>query len=344
MTLAERLRERIRRDGPLSFRDWMEACLYDLDEGYYMRPGRKTGADAATDFATNPTLHPFFAQCVAREVLEARQALGEPEEFAVFEFGGGEGDLARDAQAWLRHRRVEVPWYHIETSPHHRQAQAGGGAVNAIDAIGAIDALPQGATGMVVAHEFLDALPLRWLERSEAGWSEVFVDWQDGFVERLLATSDVPPFALPIGQRVAWMQDAEAWLEGVAAVMPRGRVLVVDYGREAPWRAELHGTVRTFRRHQQAGSPLDAPGDKDITASVDFAWLREAAAAVGLPQLRDESQEAFLLRHHVLSALNALDRDSASGASEYLRLRHMLIPHGGGMGDAFRVALFERAA
>ena len=35
--LAERLRVRIEREGPISFHDWMQAALFDEREGYYCR-------------------------------------------------------------------------------------------------------------------------------------------------------------------------------------------------------------------------------------------------------------------------------------------------------------------
>ncbi|HEX2067001.1 MAG TPA: SAM-dependent methyltransferase, partial [Candidatus Thermoplasmatota archaeon] len=128
MALADRLRQRIEAEGPLPFDGWMEACLYDPQEGYYMRPGRRTGAGADADFATSPTLHPFFGAAVAMEAAAAWDRLGRPRPYPVVEFGGGEGDLARGALAWLDQSRPDlaphVRWQHVERSPSHRAAQA----------------------------------------------------------------------------------------------------------------------------------------------------------------------------------------------------------------------------
>ena len=90
--------------------------------------------------------------------------------------------------------------------------------------------------------------------------------------------------------------------------------------------------------------PIDptGPGSKDITSSIDFAQARRWAEEAGLCEAWSMSQEAFLLGHGALEALNDIPRDTVEGASSYLRLRQMMIPHAGGMGDAFRVALYEK--
>ncbi|HLF16275.1 MAG TPA: SAM-dependent methyltransferase, partial [Candidatus Thermoplasmatota archaeon] len=99
--LAAWLRARIRSEGPISFREWMEECLYHPKYGYYMRPGRKTGPGTDADFVTPPTLHPFFGRAVARQLVLEWERLGRPAAFEVAEYGGGEGDLCANALAEL---------------------------------------------------------------------------------------------------------------------------------------------------------------------------------------------------------------------------------------------------
>lgn len=328
----------------ISFRDWMAACLYDPQEGYYTRQRRvpRTGPADDSDFATSPTLHPFMAECVAREALAAREALGRPQHFAVAEFGGGLGDLARDALRFLEQQGRRPEWIHIEASPGHREAQAGPGIRHA-------DGLPADFVGVVVAHEFLDALPVHLLRWEDGGWSEL---WVEGEPPRLVgrppaaaAVAAAPPLRAVPGQVVAANAEAMRWLADVGHTMRAGRVLVIDYGAEGErlWHRDPEwGTVRTFARHGDAGSPLEGPGAKDITASIDFAQLRTWAAEAGLDEAWLQTQEAFLIEHGALDALNAIDRNTLDGASAYLRLRQMLIPHAGGMGAAFQVALYEK--
>lgn len=322
VTLADRLRARIEADGPMPFEAWMEACLYDPEDGYYMQSRQKTGTAMDADFATSPKLHPFLAQCVAREAEALWEALDRPEGFQVAEFGGGEGDLARDAQAWLAtHSQLRCPWLHVEISPDHRSKQDGTHA----------DALPSDFVGLVVAHEFVDALPFQVLQRTESGWASLHVG--DGEVWQPVAF-DGPP--VRAGTRLEWMHRASGWLQDVGRAMQQGAVLVIDYGREGP----SADSLRTFAKQQDAGSPLEGPGTKDITANVDFQQLRAWAEAAGFVAPESVSQEEWLLEHGILDELNRIGREDLDDASSYLRLRQLLLPTA--MGQAFRVARFGK--
>ncbi|MCA1812270.1 MAG: SAM-dependent methyltransferase [Halobacteriales archaeon] len=338
MALADRLRQRIAADGPMPFDAWMEACLYDPEEGYYVRPGRKTGAGEDADFATSPTLHPFFGAAVGMEAAAVWERIGRPTPFPVVEFGGGEGDLARGALRWLDRERPDlarrVQWVHVERSPAHRAKQAG-----ADRRLAWAEAMPRLDAAFLVANEFLDALPFKWLERTGAGWSEVHVAW-DGhaFAEALLPSGLSPPANVPPGVRVALHQGARAWLHEAGAALGRGEALIIDYGERYLWGEERpDGSVRTYRRHEDAGTPLQNPGDQDITASLDFAELEAWAREAGWREAWHGTQEAWLIGHGILDALNATRRDTAEGASAYLRLRQILLPTGLGSFKVLRL-------
>ncbi len=350
--LRERLRSRIKAEGAISFRDWMELALYDEQDGYYMRPGQKTGVDGDSDFATSPVLHPFMAQSVGREIVDLWERQGRSKNFVVVEFGGGEGHLAGDALAWLDQQAPpklarHLKWIHIERSPVHRQRQQ----EQADDErLLWSEEMPNGTVGLVVAHEFVDALPFHILEYRKGNWAEVFVGLNGK--GQMAETYNIPSAkaidAAPLGvfregQRLAAMADAQAWIEDVARRLDQGAILIVDYGdREARlWSRDPGGaTVRAFQGHEVQDVDLDAPGTQDVTASVDFASLAVWALGVRMREAVFETQEAFLIRHGVLDALNATERDSLGGASAYLRLRQMVLPTG--MGEAFRVQRLEK--
>lgn len=338
--LAARLRARIEADGPIPFDQWMEACLYDPQDGYYMRPGRKTGPGVDADFATSPTLHPFLGTCVAREIEAAWEGGAGRPDCRVIEFGGGEGHLARAALAYLGDRGIDAHWTHIETSPTHRAAQAGD------HRLAWAEEVPGSPWAFVVAHEFVDALPLHLLERRKGGWAEVCVTLEaDGFVashripEPTLLAAAPPAGPFPGGQRLPLALRARDWLASLGPVAA-GRLLVIDYGGPGAWQRALDGTIRTFLAHQDAGSPLEDPGGKDITANVDTDMLEKWAAGHGWRQTGLQSQEGWLLDHGILDALNQIPRDTQEHASDYLRLRQMLLPTG--MGRAFFVQKFTK--
>src|SRR5258706_326806 len=91
LSLSERLRQRILREGPISFRDFMEAALYDPDEGYYAK-GARIGEGG--DFVTSPHVTPAFAAALARKFRRDTQGFEGTVDFV--EAGAGDGRFLKD--------------------------------------------------------------------------------------------------------------------------------------------------------------------------------------------------------------------------------------------------------
>src|SRR5882762_6795651 len=91
--LAQRLRERIRREGPITFCDWMRMALYDEDEGYYCRTDRQKWGRAG-DYRTSPERSSLFAATFARYFAQLHDQLGSPPEWTMLEMGAGDGRFA----------------------------------------------------------------------------------------------------------------------------------------------------------------------------------------------------------------------------------------------------------
>src|ERR1043165_1961952 len=92
-SLTQRLRERIKREGAMTFRDWMEAALYDERDGYYCRR-ELTRWGRAGDYRTSPERSPLFAATFARYFAKLYEELGSPESWTIFEAGAGAGHFA----------------------------------------------------------------------------------------------------------------------------------------------------------------------------------------------------------------------------------------------------------
>jgi NADH dehydrogenase [ubiquinone] 1 alpha subcomplex assembly factor 7 len=279
--LAVTLRDRIRRDGPIRFDAWMQACLYDPDDGFYTR-GVRLGARGA--FATAPTLHRAFGDAVCVEAADAYAAISRPRRFRIIEAGGGDGTLA------ARLSTLGHPLVLVDPAGGMRAAQTrrvpGVVIVSDPATLAASDAF-------LVANEVLDAVAFRLLVWPD----EVFVTLADDgrFVECLKPATIPPPISQPrIGARYA-VRDYHAALDGLLTLVRRGRVLVIDYGGTA---SETHqhrrDPVRTYIASQPGGDALQAPGTQDITADVDFDAVSRVAAGQGFSVVRDASQAAWL--------------------------------------------------
>jgi len=321
--IAEILRDRILRCGPISFPDFMEYALYHPDLGYYRRPAllSRDPFGAAGDFYTAEQLQPVFGLLVAREIRHLFCGPGAPVNPQVVELGAGRGEMAAAFREW-RYHPVEVAVPHI----------------------------PAPVTGLIFANEFFDALPVEVAVRAGGTFIEMRVGW-DGrnFVWRRggAVTEDsaryLDDFVMPVSEG-AWVEAGLAALDHfrrAAAALHPGFFLVIDYGYD---RRELvrfpAGTLMSYRRHQASDDVLRDPGERDITAHVNFTALKQCAAECGLSLLREESLMAFLMRagqsDQFAFVLDAADERES--LRRRLQLKTLLF----GMGETFRVLLWEK--
>jgi SAM-dependent MidA family methyltransferase len=327
--LAERIAERIRREGPIPFDRYVDAALYDEDGGFF---GRGGGAGrAGRDFVTSPEVGTLFGALVARFLDRSWAELGRPDPFVAVDAGAGRGRLAADV---LRARPACAPALRsvlVERSAALRAAQrellslepadrAFGPAVQdepdeaprPIEGIGPIVTslleLPalELPDGVVIANELLDNLPFRIVERAGDAWREVRVGSEDGgFGEVIVpASPEVAAAADEVAADVTVPDRARLpvptatvdWLAECGHVLRRGYLVVVDYADAAGSLAARpqHDWLRTYRVHERGGSPLDAPGSQDITTTVPVEHLVTHARRAGFRLVEETTQAAWL--------------------------------------------------
>src|SRR5574341_1094803 len=122
--LALRMAARIRKHGPIPFAEYMRACLYDSDHGYYSRlPWR-----LHPDYYTSVDVHPIFGRLLARQLFEMWTLLNHPSPFFAVEIGAGSGRLAAHildfAARALTDFYASLAYVAVEQSAARRAAQA----------------------------------------------------------------------------------------------------------------------------------------------------------------------------------------------------------------------------
>ncbi|MBB2172982.1 class I SAM-dependent methyltransferase [Gluconacetobacter asukensis] len=241
------------------------------------------GRDPFADFVTAPEISQMFGEILGAWVAITWQGMGRPDPFILAEAGPGRGTLMADMTRLLArvapdcHAAARV--HLVETSPRLREVQRAALAGRTAQPVAwhdRIEALSDGPV-ILLANEFLDALPIRQFVRTGAGWSERFVDGV-GFVA--LPAGDLPegPFDRPVpeGEILECCPEALAVARGLAARFARspGTALFIDYGYDGA----LWGDTLQALRDGQPAWPLADPGLADLTAHVDFAALARAAA------------------------------------------------------------------
>jgi NADH dehydrogenase [ubiquinone] 1 alpha subcomplex assembly factor 7 len=230
--------------------------------------------DALSHFTTAPEISQAFGECLGLWAAVTWQQMGAPAKFVLAELGPGRGTLMADA--WRAVRGVMPEFCAaadialVETSPSLMAMQARALAGAPVRWFPAPEALPEGPA-IILANEFLDALPIRQFVR-RGSWMERFV--ADGaFVEQ---PTDAP---LPEAPEGSILERCEPALSIAAALGARlaeqgGAALIIDYG---PAESGFGDTLQAIRHHARA-EPLAEPGSADLTAHVDFAALARAAA------------------------------------------------------------------
>jgi NADH dehydrogenase [ubiquinone] 1 alpha subcomplex assembly factor 7 len=302
--LAARLRGRIARDGPISVHDYMQACLSDRRAGYYARR-QPIGRDG--DFVTAPEVSQMFGELLGVWAASMWHVMGEPASVVIAELGPGRGTLMEDALRLFR----RVPGLLdsasialVESSPVLRevQRQTLRSSPAPLQWCERIEDLPQGPL-ILIANEFIDALPVRQFVRERGTWRErcIALDDKGGF--GICAGAPVELDALPASLRDADAADG-AIIETrpaadklVAALAARAKdapvaALLVDYGHAESGFGE---TLQAVRQHRFA-DPLAAPGEADLTAHVDFAALKATATEFGFATHGPMPQGEFLLK------------------------------------------------
>ncbi|AZV39440.1 class I SAM-dependent methyltransferase [Komagataeibacter xylinus] len=244
------------------------------------------GRDPFADFITSPEISQMFGELLGAWVAVVWGQLGRPAPFVLAEAGPGGGTLMADALRLLRHVapacHAAAQVHLIETSPRLRACQNAAlkaATPNPVNWHDGLASLPQGPL-VLLANEFVDALPIRQFVRHGQGWAERFV--QAGrFVEQAAVLPPThPALARPVpdGSVLETCQPALDFVHALAARLQHGRgaALLIDYGYDAPaWGDSLQAL--------RAGRPVDPlrdPGTADLTAHVDFASMAQAAGSV----------------------------------------------------------------
>jgi NADH dehydrogenase [ubiquinone] 1 alpha subcomplex assembly factor 7 len=237
---------------------------------------------AAGDFTTAPEISQMFGELVGLALADAWDRAGRPDA-AYVELGPGRGTLARDALGAMARAGLAPLVHLVETSPTLRARQSA--LLPAAVHHASIDSLPTDRPLLIVANEFFDALPIRQLVRTDAGWREQMVVLEGDRL--MLRHADTPldalvPAALrdaPPGSIVELCPAATAIVADLAArlVTQGGVLLAIDYGYSGP---ATGNTFQAVRAHRFA-DPLADAGEADLTAHVDFSALAAAARDAG---------------------------------------------------------------
>ena len=319
----------------MTFRDWMQAALYDPEFGYYTRSARKRWGREG-DYRTSAERSELFAATFARYFARLYEELGRPEKWTIVEGGAGDGTFAKRVLS-----AFEVHYPEIFHATHYHCQEISSAAF-----------CPPNPS-LYFSNELLDAFPVHRLTSEGELYVTLDADGKFGWTVGAFSTPRLTQFLEEHSVTIAPNQTIEInlaiddWLPAVAANMKRGYVVTVDYGAEA---TELYdpllrpqGTLRAFSKHEFVDDVLLAPGEHDITSSVNWTQVIRTGERLGLEVVEFASQDRFLLKAGLLEELEkGLGRIETT--ADQVRLttdaKEMILP--GGMASSFQVLVQKR--
>jgi SAM-dependent MidA family methyltransferase len=350
--LAEILAEKIRTTGPIPFAEYMDACLYHPQFGYYAR----TDQTPRRDYYTSVDVSSIFGLLLAIQFHQMWELLGRPDPFVLVEAGAGTGALAKQildfAAASLGDFNESIQYCAVERSHARRAMQdnqltlhAGRGRFTIISELPASISF-----GIIFSNELLDALPVHRVVRDKGCLREIYVALGDaGFREETgpLSNATIAEYFEEQGIELHEGQQAEAglaardWVMEAGRRLGRGFLVTIDYGHEARElydERHMRGTLLAYDRHRASEEFYRAPGEQDLTAHVNFTALDLWGRRAGLVRTGFVSQTNFLLSLARREQMSALE---AAGETEEAKLRARLqfktLIHPEGMGETFQV-------
>lgn len=305
LQLIARLRDRIEHsNGCISFADYMQCVLYEPQLGYYNSKDIVLGQHG--DFVTAPEVSPLFSYCLANQCAQILKHLGTG---GILEIGAGSGKMALDILLAFEEKGFLPPYAILEQSETLKATQQeciAKTAPHLLQYVHWFSDWPETWQGVILANEWLDALPVHRFVIRKQKILEQGVTWQQdrldfleteplseaflGAVQNLGITSAL--FCSEVSLIIPTM------IQKIAKMLKTGGILFIDYGYSNalyyhPSRSE--GTLMCHYRHLAHADPFMVPGLQDITAHVDFTALVTSARKAGFTPVGFTNQASFLL-------------------------------------------------
>lgn len=279
------LQRHINAQGVISLDHYMNLCLTHPDFGYYVT---RDPLGEAGDFTTSPEISQMFGEMIGVWAAILWERIGN-QDVSLVELGPGRGTLMADLLRGTKnvrgfHSRITV--HFVEKSPVLRQKQK-----EAIDALGIdikvfwhddISDIRTRDIVFVFANEFIDALPIKQLEFTEAGWMERCVGYKypEGFsmghTPAATALAELMPSEPGVGDVYEFSPARDDYIQRIIDFMEQkgGAALFIDYGHDE----ELAegDTFQAVKDHEYVDA-FEEPGTADLTSHVDFYKIREIA-------------------------------------------------------------------
>ena len=353
--LKKLLEDRIKQsDGWIPFDHFFNTVMYEPGLGYYSSGSHKIGEGG--DFTTAPEISEYFSKSIASQTNRLLKMHEQP---SVIEVGAGKGTFAFEYLKELEKTGTDINRYYIleiSADLRDRQMELISGLPKSIrDKVTWLESLDMDPVdGILIANEVIDALPFkRFIIKNEQVF-ELGITLSEGELEEAtrksskrlideigLISSEIDrEFEEGFSSEIRL--DFHKWFRAISSLINKGSMIFIDYGyvRSDFYRSDRSkGNMICHYQNQVIEDPLQNIGYQDISASVDFTQLANAAVEEGFFIDLFTSQGMFLLDEESLSVVGGIDSDELR-LSEIQKLKQLIMPNY--MGDVFKCMILGK--
>jgi len=349
--LIEIIKERIKKEGAIPFKDFMDIALYYPNLGYYTSEKEKIGGYG--DFYTSSELDPAFGNLLAKQFNEIYKSFFKNESFQIVEIGSGKGYLAYDVLSYLKDNCPDLyknlEFISVEKSKYHRDFQSK--LLKDFKNVKLYENLENinNINGIIYSNELFDALPVNLIRKVDGKIFEVYITLENEEVKEVLKEPDKKILSylndlnidIPDGMTTEINLVAKDLIQEIGNKLTKGFVFTVDYGYPSkelykPYR--MRGTLLCYYKHTYNENFYQNVGLQDLTSHVNFSALVFYGKKVDLDFVGFTDQAHFLISLGLMDIFSKLQEKGDYKSYERLnRLKTLILPKG--MGEKFKILI-----
>lgn len=347
--LEQKIIEKIKCEGPITFETFMNIALYDLEHGYYSSGKHRIGKKG--DFFTSPYVSKIFGFMLGKQVEEMWEIMDKPDNFTILEIGAEEGYMCKDIIEYLSYKNILDSFEFIIVEPsimmQDKQNNLLKSYTKYIKWVTDLDHISN-ITGCIITNELLDAFPVHLIEMKDNLY-EIYVNFNGTkFFEvhgklsdkRIKEYIDEFSINLPDNYRTEINLKIKDWIKSINKVLDNGFIITIDYGFTttdyyAPERNK--GTLLCYFKHTVNEDPYKNIGHQDITAHINFSSLKKWAEDLGLKTIGFCQQGVYLVSLGIDEIINEFLIPSKEYISEIAKIKNLILP--GTLGETHKVLI-----
>jgi SAM-dependent MidA family methyltransferase len=347
--LEQKIIRKIQKEGPITFKTFMEMALYEPGLGYYASEHTEIGK--AGDFYTSQHLHPAFGAMIANQLEEMWEIMGKPSDFYAVEHGAGAGLMCMDIMSYLQKREIfqSLTYVIVELNPfiRHRQKKLLEKYSDKVKWMSPFKG-PGDIKGCILSNELFDAFPVH-LIKMEDQLKEIYVNVNNDHIDEMKGGPSTDAlhdylneFSVNLsgGYRTEINLKIRDWLRSVNEVLSEGFVLTIDYGYPA-WDyysdERNRGTLLCYYKHQVNEDPYSNIGQQDITAHINFSSIKKWGEEFGFKTIGFCQQGTYLISLGIDEIIKELFENERDYLFEVAKIKRLIFP--GTIGETHKVMI-----